>query len=552
MAKLSLFSLANLLFALIIFQCVISQSKLVMGSPLYTDSRWIVDGEGRRVKLACVNWPSHIDAVLAEGLSKQPLDAISKRIVSMGFNCVRFTWPTFLFTSDSLGALTVRQSFQNLNLSQALAGIEYNNPFIIDLPLRKAFEAVVYNLGANHLMAILDNHISKPGWCCSLDDGNGFFGDEYFNVDVWLKGLNRVASMFKGFPNVVGMSLRNELRGSRQNVDDWFRYMQQGAETVHAANPNVLVILSGLSYDLDLSFLGNRSVDLSFTNKLVFEAHRYKFSDTPTWANHSADEACGIIQDDMMSKSGFLLDKGFPLFVSEFGIDESANNATDESFMNCFLSYAAEHDLDWAIWALTGSYYIRQGKTNTEETFGLLNFDWSDVQNPRLLQRISTIQSPFKGPGLPGLRGINTGQLTNTGQLIFHPSTGLCVIRRSVFELIRRSVIAPLTLGPCTHPKALWSYTPEKTISLYGADFCIQADRPGKPGKLSNICFNPDTKWEAISDSKLHLSSTVGDGKTVCLDVDFNTNNVVTNRCKCLSDDTTCDPSSQWFKLIKI
>lgn len=143
MAKLSLFSLANLLFALIIFQCVISQSKLVMGSPLYTDSRWIVDGEGRpgrRVKLACVNWPSHIDAVLAEGLSKQPLDAISKRIVSMGFNCVRFTWPTFLFTNDSLGALTVRQSFQNLNLPEALAGIQHNNPFIIDLPLLKAFE----------------------------------------------------------------------------------------------------------------------------------------------------------------------------------------------------------------------------------------------------------------------------------------------------------------------------------------------------------------------------------------------------------------------------
>ena len=148
------------------------------------------------------------------------------------------------------------------------------------------------------------------------------------------------------------------------------------------------------------------------------------------------------------------------------------------------------------------------------------------------------------GPGLPGLRGTNTGELTNTGQLIFHPSTGLCVIRRSVF--------APLTLGPCTHPKALWSYTPKKTISLYEADFCIQADGPGKPGKLRNICIDPDTKWEAISDSKLHLSSTVGDGKTVCLDVDFHTHNVVTNWCKCVSDDKTCDPSSQWFKLIKI
>ena len=175
------------------------------------------------------------------------------------------------------------------------------------------------------------------------------------------------------------------------------RYMQQGAETVHAANPDVLVILSGLSYDIDLSFLANRSVNLSFTNKLVFETHRYRFSNTATWADHSANEACRIVQDDMMSKSGFLLDKGFPLFVSEFGIDESANDATDESFLNCFLSYAAEHDFDWAIWALTGSYYIIQGKTNTEETYGLLNFDWSHVRNPRLLQRISTIQSPFKG-----------------------------------------------------------------------------------------------------------------------------------------------------------
>ena len=84
--------------------------------------------------------------------------------------------------------------------------------------------------------------------------------------------------------------------------------MPRGAETVHAANPDVLVILSGLSYDIDLSFLANRSVNLSFTNKLVFETHRYRFSNTATWADHSANEACRIVQDDMMSKSGFLLD----------------------------------------------------------------------------------------------------------------------------------------------------------------------------------------------------------------------------------------------------
>ena len=57
----------------------------------------------------------------------------------------------------------------------------------------------------------------------------------------------------------------------------------------------------------------------------------------------------------MTSKAGFLLDKGFPLFVSEFGMDERETITNDNKFKNCFLSYASELDFDWAIWALTGS-----------------------------------------------------------------------------------------------------------------------------------------------------------------------------------------------------
>lgn len=84
-------------------------------------------------------------------------------------------------------------------------------------------QAVVANLADNNIMVILDNHISKPGWCCSNSDGNGFFGDKYFDPDEWVKGLTRMATMFNGSSNVIGMSLRNELRGSRQNVTDWYR-----------------------------------------------------------------------------------------------------------------------------------------------------------------------------------------------------------------------------------------------------------------------------------------------------------------------------------------
>ncbi|CAJ1938213.1 unnamed protein product [Sphenostylis stenocarpa] len=108
---------------------------------LRTDSRWIVGQDGRRVKLACVNWVSHLEVAVAEGLSKKPVDEISKGIKSMGFNCVRLTWPTLLATNDSLASLTVRSSFLRFGLLESVAGVQTNNPSIVDLPLLQAFQA---------------------------------------------------------------------------------------------------------------------------------------------------------------------------------------------------------------------------------------------------------------------------------------------------------------------------------------------------------------------------------------------------------------------------
>lgn len=107
---------------------------------LYTNSRWIVNEGGQRVKLSCVNWVSHLEVMVAEGLSKQPVDTISKSITNMGFNCVRLTWPLFLFTNDSLVSLTVRQSFNNLGLVESIAGLQANNPSILDLSVLQAYQ----------------------------------------------------------------------------------------------------------------------------------------------------------------------------------------------------------------------------------------------------------------------------------------------------------------------------------------------------------------------------------------------------------------------------
>ncbi|XP_068470391.1 glycosyl hydrolase 5 family protein-like isoform X1 [Phaseolus vulgaris] len=498
---------------------------------LHTDSRWIVGQDGRRVKLACVNWVSHLEVAVPEGLSKKPVDVISKGIKSMGFNCVRLTWPTLLVTNDSLASLSVRSSFQKLGLLEPVAGVQTNNPSIIDLPLIQAFEAMVKNLGDNDVMVILDNHLTQPGWCCGNTDGNGFFTDKFFNPDQWISGLTKMATLFKGVKTVVGMSLRNELRGSKQNVNDWYKYMVKGAEAVHAANSDVLVILSGLNFDTDLSFIRDRPVSVTFKGKLVFEVHRYGFTDGQAWGDGNPNEVCGKVTETIKKTSAYLLDQGWPLFVSEFGGDLRGTNVNDNRYLTCFLALLAELDLDWAYWTLVGSYYIREGVVGMEEVYGVLTWDWNQVRSISFLNRISALQHPFRGPGI--IEG-------NSYKLMFHPVTGLCVIRKSQ--------VNTLTLGPCSSSDG-WKYTSQKSLLVNDTNLCIHGERERKPATLSTACSDSSSKWEVISDSNMHLSSKLSDGSNVCLDVDAD-NIIVTNTCKCLSKDNKCDPGTQWFKLI--
>lgn len=179
-----------------------------------------------------------------------------------------------------------------------------------------------------------------------------------------------------------------------------YRYMQLGAEAVHAAHPNVLIILSGLSYDKDLTFLKKRQVQLSFTRKLVFEVHWYGFSDGEAWASGNPNQVCGELMNNIMRRAGFILmdeELGYPLFVSEFGVDLRGTNVNDNRYLNCFLGWAAEFDLDWAIWTLVGSYYLRQGVVGFNEYYGIYNWNWCETRNSSFLQRISAIQSPLQG-----------------------------------------------------------------------------------------------------------------------------------------------------------
>ncbi|CAN8253709.1 unnamed protein product [Cochlearia groenlandica] len=523
------------MFCLTTFLFIFFMTK-IMAYPLSTNSRWIIDENGQRVKLACANWPSHLQPMVAEGLSKQPLDDVAEKIVLLGFNCVRLTWPLDLATNETLANnVTVRQSFQSLGLENDIVGFENKNPYMIDLPLIEAYKTVVAKLKNHNVMVILDNHVTKPGWCCGYNDGNGFFGDTFFEPATWITGLAKIATIFKGVSNVVGMSLRNELRGPKQNVEDWFKYMQQGAEAVHKSNPNLLVIVSGLSFDTDLSFLKTRSLPITFTRKLVFELHRYSFTNTNTWISKNPNEACGEVLKNIEEGGGFNI-RDFPVFFSEFGIDLRGENVNDNKYIGCLLGWLADNDVDWSIWALPGSYYLREGVMGMVEYYGVLDSDMVSVRNRGFMQRLSLIQSRLQGPG-PNRKVYN---------LIFHPLTGLCMVQSLIDQ-------TKVTLGSCNESQQ-WTYTLENTLTLKDKSLCLQYNGPNAPVKLSQTSCSSQTmsQWQIISASNMLLAAK-STNNMFCLDVVDGDKNIVVSKCKCvMGEDSSCDPMSQWFKIVKI
>ncbi|KAJ7628371.1 glycoside hydrolase family 5 protein [Roridomyces roridus] len=391
--------------------------------PLSTSSRWILDANGQRVKFRCVNWVGHLEAQIPEGLSNQPLDTIVDYVASNNFNCVRLTYSI----DTALGpSVSVQDSFTqgavSAGVDAAAFATVYNsaasiNPFLTTSTRLDVFGAVVDALWARGIMTILDNHVSKASWCCNFTDGNGWWKDasgvynadnqQYFITSDWLEGLGAMAIWSKSHPGVVGMSIRNEMRQTPvlNPADDWFPHVEEAGSTIHTNNPDLLVIVGGVNGGMDLSLLRSTSLDTGdWTSKRVWEFHAYSYS-----ALFSAlGTDCSVVQSEYGLFAGFVLVQGEsytgPLWLSEFGVGQTGGpndgglSDADANYLTCLVQYMTNNDADWSVWGLQGSYYVRDGTINYEETWGLLNADWSATRNPQFLPLLGTMWDLTQGP----------------------------------------------------------------------------------------------------------------------------------------------------------
>jgi len=265
-----------------------------------------------------------------------------------------------------------------------------------------------------------DVHTSKAQWCCSHTDGNAWFGDKYFDIDRWLRGLKYVAHWAEAHDNVVSMSLRNELReswnvtGLYYNWETFVGNMTRGADAIHEANPDLLITWSGLQYDQDLSALTSgknlltapcyrctairdalrrkpQYFDLDahpWKDKLVWELHLYSGSediDTGTCEMIEAAlyrngfNALGISQPSGCNITNDCPPalRETPVIFSEFGHAQRPD-MQDDVLQSCIKQFTQKHDISWMVWSLAGSFRIRSGVQGMEDTWGLTTADWSN------------------------------------------------------------------------------------------------------------------------------------------------------------------------------
>ena len=241
--------------------------------PLRTAGDEVVDKDGCRVTFGCVNWyGAHMELYTGDGLHKQSLSTIVDQIVKLGFNCVRLPYSLELLYDDPLVP------------DVALAA----NPELQGMRGMALFDRSVKAITDAGIMVILNNHNSQSGWCCSGSSEEGLWHTSKYPMDRWLGSLEIMTKRYLDNRMVVGFDIRNEIHDvgdvkltwgtSDDNQTDWRVASTLGARIVQTANPDILVIVTGLCFGVELRAMRKFPLEMKVTNKLVYTTHIYTWS----------------------------------------------------------------------------------------------------------------------------------------------------------------------------------------------------------------------------------------------------------------------------------
>lgn len=328
--------------------------------PLRTQGRYVVDGEGRRVRLMGVNWNgAHEEKQVPHGLGFHSPDVIAARLVELGFNSVRLTWSNEMVETNPLPN------------PDDVAGW----PEAAGMNCLEVFDGVVEALTDAGLLVILNNHISNSIWCCNDDDGNGLWYTNDYPEAAWIADWVALAQRYQDNPRVIGGDLRNEPRqGADWGIDidpavDWPSAAGRCGEAVLAVRPDWLIFVEGTNYAVNLEGLKQRQIQLSVPNRVVYSMHNYSWSITSLMPG---EEFYRQMAHDTW---GYALEPPYevPLWLGEFG---TCNDCWNSDWAGYVTRAIQDYDLDWSLWLIFGG---------GGGGWGLMSEETLEVHSPELL-----------------------------------------------------------------------------------------------------------------------------------------------------------------------
>lgn len=201
-----------------------------------------------------------------------------------------------------------------------------------------------------NMYVIIDWHI--------LSDGN-----PKTNMSQAKAFFKEMSAKYNNQANVI-YEICNEPNGGT-SWDTIKSYAQEIIPIIREKSPNALIIVGTPTWSQDVDVVANNPI--TKYDNIVYALHFYS-------ATH---------KDDLRNKAKTALNKGLPIFVSEFGIcDASGNGAIDEASANAWIKLLNQYSISYVAWNLSNKDESSSIlKSSCQKTSG---FDKSDLSQSGL------------------------------------------------------------------------------------------------------------------------------------------------------------------------
>src|SRR5512141_1857800 len=203
-----------------------------------TSGASIVDANGKVVRITGANWFGfETSNLMPHGLWSVNYKTFLDQVKAMGITAIRLPY------SDDIMA------------NQAVPGVNTSaNPELAGVTTLQLMDMIVDYCGQLGIRIILDRHRPDSGGQSKL----------WYTASVseatWIKNMQTLAARYKGNPTVVGFDLHNEPHADRtlpaatgacwgcgDTTRDWRLAAERGGNAVLEANPDLLIVVEGVS-----------------------------------------------------------------------------------------------------------------------------------------------------------------------------------------------------------------------------------------------------------------------------------------------------------------